>query len=239
MNGIEIAKKLNISTSALRHYEAWGLVPKVERAKNGYRIYTKEHEAYFQCIRALNAGFGMDLAKKVMPLIINQKIHDALWLINKAQVDLYIEKETVQKTVKILDSKDFTEFSDVKKYHDKDYFTIGEVAKEANVSTSSIRHWEKEGLIKPERHKESGFRIYSPIDIRRVFIIRTIQRVVYSLDIVRQVLADIDKNNIIRTKEMAIQSLQYIDDALVQQIQGIASLQNLLEIVSNKEQQEL
>lgn len=118
-------------------------------------------------------------------------------------------------------------------------FTIGEVAKEANVSTSSIRHWEKEGLIKPERHKESGFRIYSPIDIRRVFIIRTIQRVVYSLDIVRQVLADIDKNNIIRTKEMAIQSLQYIDDALVQQIQGIASLQNLLEIVSNKEQQEL
>lgn len=234
MKGIEIAKKLKISTSALRHYEAWGLVPKVERAKNGYRIYTKEHEAYFQCIRALNAGFGMDLVKKVMPFIINKKIHEALWIINKAQVDLYFEKEAVQKTVKILDSKDFTEFADMKKYHAKNYFTIGEVAKEANVSPSSIRHWEKEGLIHPERHKESGFRIYSPMDIRRVFIIRTVQRVVYSLDIVREVLLDIEKNNIVRTKEMAIQSLQYIDYALVEQIRGIASLQNLLEIVSEE-----
>ncbi|TCJ01405.1 MerR family transcriptional regulator [Cytobacillus praedii] len=236
MKGIEIANKLNISTSALRHYESWGLVPKVERAKNGYRIYTKEHEAYFQCIRALNAGFGMDLVKKVMPLIINKKIHDALWLINKAQVDLYTEKETVQKTVKILDSKELTEFYSIRKFHDKNYFTIGEVANEANVSASSIRHWEKEGLIKPERHKESGFRIYSPYDIRRVFIIRTVQRVVYSLDIVREVLADIEKNNIVRMKEMALQSLQYIDYALIEQVRGIASLQNLLEAVSKKEE---
>lgn len=231
MKGIEIARKLNISTSALRHYESWGIIPKVERAKNGYRIYTKEHEAYFQCIRALNAGFGMDLVKKVMPLIINGKIHDALWLINKSQVNLYNEKETVKKTVEILDSKDLTKLGDIKKPRDKDYFTIGEVAKKTNVSASSIRHWEKEGLISPKRHKESGFRIYSPSDIRRVFIIRTVQRAAYSLDIVREVLSDIDKNNIVRTKEMALQSLQYIDNALVEQIRGIASLQNLLEIV--------
>jgi DNA-binding transcriptional MerR regulator len=239
MKGIEIARKLNISTSALRHYESWGLIPKVERAENGYRIYTKEHEAYFQCIRALNAGFGMDLVKKIMPLIINRKIHDALWLINKAQVDLYTEKETVQKTVEILDSKEFNELTDIKKYRGKDCFSIGEVAKEANVSPSSIRHWEKEGLIEPERHNESGFRIYSSSDIRRVFIIRTVQRVVYSLDIVREVLSDIDKNNIVRTKEMALQSLQYIDQALVEQIRGIASLQNLLEVVSKKDEQEI
>lgn len=239
MRGIEIAKKLNISTSALKHYESWGLVPKVERAKNGYRIYTSEHEAYFQCIRALNAGFGMDLVKKVIPLIINGKTHDALWQINKAQVDLYTEKETVQKTVEILDSKDLIELTNIKKYRDKNYFTIGEVAKEANVSASSIRHWEKEGLIKPERHIESGFRIYTPPDIRRVFIIRTVQRVVYSLDIVREVLSDIDKNNIVRTKEMALQSLQYIDNALVGQVRGIASLQNLLDVVSKKEEKEI
>jgi DNA-binding transcriptional MerR regulator len=232
MKGIEIAKKLKISTSALRHYESWGLVPKIERAKNGYRIYTSEHEAYFQCIRALNAGFGMDLVKKVMPLIINGKIHDALWLINKAQVDLYTEKETVQKTVDMLDSKALTELTDITKYRNKNYFTIGEVVKEANVSASSIRHWEKEGLLKPERHKESGFRIYSPSDVRRVLIIRTVQRVVYSLEIVREVLLDIDKNNIVQAKEMALRSLQYIDNALVEQVRGIAFLQNLLDVVS-------
>ncbi|NLL30974.1 MAG: MerR family DNA-binding transcriptional regulator [Clostridiales bacterium] len=113
MRGIDIARKLNISTSALRHYESWGLVPKVERGKNGYRIYTSEHEVYFECIRALNAGFGMDLVKKVMPLIIKGRIHDALWIINKAQVNLYTEKKTVEKTLEMLDSKDLEELNEV------------------------------------------------------------------------------------------------------------------------------
>jgi DNA-binding transcriptional MerR regulator len=232
MKGIEIAKKLNISTSALRHYEAWGLVPFVERAANGYRIYTKEHEAYFQCIRAMYAGFGMNLIREVMPRIIRGEKLDALWLINKAQVNLHAEKETVQRTVDMLDLK---ELNDLPKYRKNNSFTIGEVAEETNVSTSAIRHWEKEGLIKPERHHESGFRIYSPSDIRKVLIIRTVQRVVYSLDTVREVLSELDKHNVAQAKEIALKSLQFLDYALVEQVRGIACLQNLLDVMSNKE----
>lgn len=234
MKGIEIAKKLKISTSALRHYEAWGLIPEVERAANGYRMYTKVHEAYFQCIRAMYSGFGMDLIREVMPRIVEGKILDALWLINKAQVNLHTEKQIVQRTVDMLDLK---ELADLPKHHKKTSFTIGEVAKEANVSASAIRHWEKEGLIKPERQVESGFRIYSPSDIRKVLIIRTVQRVAYSLDIVREVLSGLDKNNIAQAKEMALKSLEYIDNALVEQVKGIAYVNNLLEVVSNQNQQ--
>lgn len=233
MKGIEIARQLGISTSALRHYESWGIIPPVERQANGYRIYTKEHQAYFQTIRALNAGFGMDLVKKVMPLIIQGRIHDALWIINQAQVNLYTEKKTVQKTVEILESKDLTQVIGIKKNLKQINYSIGQVAKETNVSASSIRHWEHEGLIDPERDQESGYRLYSPADIRRVFIIRTVQRMVFSLDVVRQVLANIDENNISETKEMALQSLQYIDNALVEQVRGIASLQHLLDVISH------
>lgn len=129
---------------------AWGLFPKVERAENGYRIYTLEHEAYFQCIRALNYGFEMDLVREVMPLIIDGEKLDALWIINKAQVDHHEEKKTVQRTAELLDLKELT---DIPKYRNIRSFTIGDVAKEASVSTSSIRHWEKEGLINPERHR--------------------------------------------------------------------------------------
>lgn len=229
MKGIDIANKLNISTSALKHYEAWGLIPKVDRASNGYRIYTLEHEAYFQCIRALKSGFGMDLVKEIMPRIVNgEKLH-ALWLINKAQVDLYAEKLTVQRTVEMLD---LTELIELPQYGSKHLFTIGEVAKEANISASAIRHWEKEGLIKSERHKESGFRIYSPSDIRMVLIIRTVQRVVYSLDIVREVLSELDKHNVTQAKEIALKSLLYIDNTLVEQVRGISTLQNLFDILT-------
>lgn len=233
MKGIEIARKLKISTSALRHYEAWGLIPKVERAANGYRNYTKEHEAYFECIRAMYAGFGMNLVREVMPLIINGDILNALWLINKAQVNLHAEREVAQRTVDMLDLKEMT---DLPKYSYKNSFTIGELAKEANVSTSAIRHWEKEGLIRPERDKDSGFRIYSPSDIRKVFIIRTVQRVAYSLDIVREVLSGIDNNSIAQIKQIAHESLHYIDKALLEQVHGIGSLNNLLNVITNKEE---
>lgn len=43
---IDIARKLNISTSTLRHYESWGMLPPVQRSASGYRIYTEEHAAY-------------------------------------------------------------------------------------------------------------------------------------------------------------------------------------------------
>lgn len=231
MKGIEIAKKLNISTSALRHYEAWGLIPKVERAANGYRNYTKVHEAYFQCIRAMNAGFGMDVIREVMPRIGNGNKLDALWLVNKAQAELHAEKETVQRTVELLDLKELTDLPKIRGRHS---FTIGEAAKEAGVSASAIRHWEKEGLIRPGRHQESGFRIYSPADIRRVLIIRTVQRVAYSLDIVRDVLAELDNNNVTQAKEIALKSLQFIDYRLTEQIRGIAYLHHLLEILESE-----
>ncbi|CAI6082641.1 MerR family transcriptional regulator [Cohnella sp. JJ-181] len=232
MKGIEIAKKLNISTSALRHYEAWGLVPEVERAANGYRMYTKEHEAYFQCIRAMYEGFGMELIREVMPRIIRGEALDALWLINKAQVNLHAEKETVQRTVDMLDLR---ELGDLPRRRDKNSYTIGEVAKEANVSASAIRHWEKEGLIGPERQQGSGFRIYSASDIRKVLVIRTVQRAVYSLDTVREVLSELDKHNVAQAKDIALQSLRYIDQALARQVRGIACLQNLLDTISNQE----
>lgn len=49
---IDIAKKLDVGTSAMRHYEEWGIVPPAKRKPSGYRVYTEVHEAYFLCIRA-------------------------------------------------------------------------------------------------------------------------------------------------------------------------------------------
>jgi DNA-binding transcriptional MerR regulator len=77
--------------------------------------------------------------------------------------------------------------------------------------------------------------VYSPSDIRKVLVIRTVQRVAYSLDIVREILVELDKHNIAQAKEMALQALQYIDHRLVEQVRGIASLHNLFEVCSAKE----
>ncbi|QJC50293.1 MerR family transcriptional regulator [Paenibacillus albicereus] len=235
MRGIDIARSLNISTSALRHYESWGLVPRIERSASGYRIYTREHEAYFQCIRALIPGFGMELVRRIMPLVQQGKRLDALWLLNRAQVHLHAEKETVQRTVEMLGLQALHEPS---LRRGKSAYTIGEAAEEAKVSASAIRHWEKEGLIRPERRPDNGYRIYRPSDIRKLLVIRTVQRVVYSLDVVREVLSELDNHDVAQAKEMAMQSLHYLDGALVEQMRGIACLQTLLDSAREEEGQQ-
>lgn len=227
MKGHEIAKKLKVSTSALKHYENWGLIPKVERGENGYRIYANIHESYFKTIRALKAGFGMDLVKKMMPLILKGDYVTALWLINSAQVDLQKEKFAAEKIVQMLDNEEIIRLSHSTQTH---YF-IGEVAKKAKVSTSSLRHWEKEKLISPARDNESGFRIYNTSDLRKILIIRTVQRAVFSLDIVREVFSEIEGNNFHQAKKIAQQSIQYIDNSLMLQVKGIATLNDLLETI--------
>ena len=57
------------------------------------------------------------------------------------------------------------------------------------------------------------------------------------MDIVREVLSELDKNNLAYAKEIALYSLQYIDNVLVEQIRGIAYLHNLFEVLSNKKRQ--
>ncbi len=54
---------------------------------------------------------------------------------------------------------------------EKLYYTIGEVAKMLNVSTSLIRFWEKEfDIIQPKKNKK-GNRLFKPDDVRNLHTI--------------------------------------------------------------------
>ncbi|UJL47110.1 MerR family transcriptional regulator [Virgibacillus sp. NKC19-16] len=230
MNGKDIAKKLNISTTALKHYERWGIIPEVKRASNGYRIYTKEHEVYFQCIRSLKNGFGMSFIKRVMPLFIKNDITSGLWMINHAQSQLQKDKDLVERTIKILNLEDI---ENVKNTKDKKHkFSIGEVAKEAGVATSTIRHWEKEDLINPKRDMNSGFRVYNYLDLRRILVIKIIQNAVYSLEVVKETLSTINITDLKETRTIVEGSFEYLDYILMEQTRGVAYVYKLIAYIS-------
>lgn len=227
---IDIARKLNISTSALRHYESWGIIPTVKRAPNGYRLYTPEHVAYFECIRAMNTGFGMNLIRKIMPLIQEGNFIDVLWHVNEVQVNIYREKNRVEQALQVLEHEEFNRFSG---RHKKEWYTIGEAAKEVGVANSAIRHWEKEGLIEPQRDLENGYRKYSHTDVHKLLIIRTLRSAVYSLDIVREVLEEVDQNNLAHAIKIARDSLIHLDNLISEQLRGLYYLYKLFEEVRN------
>lgn len=71
--------------------------------------------------------------------------------------------------------------------------TIGEVAERANVATSALRFYEREGLISSTR-SEGGQRRYRSDVLRRVAFIRAAQRVGLSLEEIRAALNTLPQN---------------------------------------------
>lgn len=218
-------------TNKTPYPEEWGLIPPPERQPNGYRLYTEEHLAYFECIRAMNAGFGMGLVKRVMPLIQQRNITEALWIVNEAQANMYKEKIKADHTIQALDVEELERFSTL---HKKEWYSIGEVSKKIDVPQTTIRHWEKEGLMVPSRNMENGYRQYSRADLRRLLIIRTLRSALYSLEVVGEVLDEIDQHTISHAKKIASDALQHMDYIIQQQLRAGYYLYKLCEFLQRE-----
>lgn len=232
MRPIDIARKLDVGTSALRHYENWGIVPQPERKPNGYRLYTKEHLAYFQCIRAMYPGFGMAAVRKIMPLIQQERYTEALWEVNKVQAELFVKKQQATEALEILKPEQMDDFLH---HRNKKWYTIGEVEDEINVPATTLRHWEKEKLITPHRDPENGYRLYHREHLRRLLIIRTVQSSVYLLDAVREIMDKIDQHSFTKAREITEDSLAYMNYQIEQQLRGAHYLYRLIAILKKNE----
>jgi MerR family Zn(II)-responsive transcriptional regulator of zntA len=66
--------------------------------------------------------------------------------------------------------------------------TIGAVAQKAQVSTDSLRYYEREGLIRPAAKSAAGYRLYTEEAIRRVAFIKQAQQCGFSLGEIRELL---------------------------------------------------
>lgn len=69
---------------------------------------------------------------------------------------------------------------------------IGEVSERVGMSLRSMRYYEEEGLITPAGRSPGGFRLYSERDVRRLLLIMQMKPLDFTLDEMRQVLADLD-----------------------------------------------
>lgn len=66
--------------------------------------------------------------------------------------------------------------------------TIGKVAERAQVTADSIRFYEREGLLRPVKKSESGYRLYTDEAIRRIGFIKHAQQCGFSLAEIRELL---------------------------------------------------
>jgi MerR family copper efflux transcriptional regulator len=58
---------------------------------------------------------------------------------------------------------------------------IGELAQQGGVTVQTVRFYERQGLLPEPRRKDSGYRIYSEEDVRRLAFIRQAKVLGFSL----------------------------------------------------------
>jgi DNA-binding transcriptional MerR regulator len=223
----EIAEALYVSTSALRHYESWGIVPAPGRTKKGYRLYTEVHFAYFRCIRAMYRSFDMRVISKILLHIHQGEMDAAFWIVNEEQARLHQEKVSAEQTLAMLYNPDLLKMN-VKR---KEKMTIGEVAKLANVSTSAIRHWEKERLIQPKRDPDNGYRIYTQNHLRQIYLICALRNSVHCLDSMREIVQSVELHTVHKAKKVLQDALGSINHRNQSRFHGIHELYNLCKVV--------
>jgi DNA-binding transcriptional MerR regulator len=145
----------------------------------------------------------------------------ALWLVNKEQADLHREKAVADQALLLLQDPELSVIGNKKL---KDRMSIGEAAAFAGVQASAIRHWEKEGLLSPERDPENGYRIFTPMHIRQILLIRTLRRTVYYLESMKELVQAVEQKSIEKVKKVTQKALLSIHERNRQQYYGIHQL---------------
>ncbi len=226
MRPIDVARKLGVSTSALRNYEVFGFVPPVERTVAGYRVYTAEHLAYFTAAREMMPGFSFPSIGTILGEVMAQRIEAALWLATKAQAELHQEREIAERVVARLLRK--TRVSVDK----RQCLTVKDMSRETGIPVTTIRYWEKVGLLHAER-RENNYRLFPASQVQRALVIYALKLAVYAdnqryfIDSIRADLEAFDCNDRGRIERMTSGIARHLDQLNRDRIRGIAALHRL------------
>jgi MerR family transcriptional regulator, mercuric resistance operon regulatory protein len=103
-------------------------------------------------------------------------------------------------------------------------FTIGALAKKAEVNVETIRFYQRRGLLVQPVKPFKGVRHYTENDVQRVRFIKQGQKVGFSLDEVSELLSLEDGQHCREAKEIALRKLVLIRE----RIEGLHTMETAL-----------
>ncbi len=183
----EVAAVFGIHPNTVRLYEEWGLIPKAERRKNGYRVFTDFHIRQIELART---AFQIEvlqngLRKKIIEVVKTSAKSDfekAILLAREYVQQIKTEQAHTKETIRIV----WEILSDTGQ-KSQDSMKRKEVSEYLGVSMDTLRNWEMNGLLKVKRSK-NGYRVYNGDDINKLKIIRSLRCANYSLESILRML---------------------------------------------------
>ncbi|NYI04770.1 MerR family DNA-binding transcriptional regulator [Allostreptomyces psammosilenae] len=187
MRPVDLARPHGLSGQAVRNYEAAGILPAAERTPSGYRRYTARHAAALRTFLALVPAHGHAAARSIMTLLNAGRTDEALTVIDRGHAELLTDRRTLDAIEQAL--TELNRAPDGRPSHR--HTTIGALAHRLGLRPATLRRWERAGLLHPTRDPATGYRTYSPGDVRDAHIVHQLRRSAYLLVQIAPLLAEL------------------------------------------------
>ena len=175
---VDLARAHGLSTQAVRNYEEAGILPPAERTPAGYRVYTPLHAQALRAFTALVKGHGHQTATAIMQAANQDRVDNALTLIDESHEQLLEDRHTLAAVEKALTDLTRSGPPDPPR---SDSISVGPLARRLGLRPATLRKWERAGLIHPHRDPRTGYRVYLAADVRDAHLAHQLRRGGYLL----------------------------------------------------------
>lgn len=194
MRGIELARAAGMSVQQVRNYEQAGLLPAADRTESGHRMFTPTHQQALFAARALVRAYGWEDAVAVMTAVHSGDLPQAFVLIDGGHAGLDRERRQIDQALQafelvVTQPADSEVDSAIARIQGAP-LRVGQLAKLLGVRPSALRFWESAGLLRPDREKITGYRVYDRIAVRDAHLVHLLRAGNFPMGIIRAALEE-------------------------------------------------
>ncbi|MFK0247907.1 MerR family transcriptional regulator [Amycolatopsis azurea] len=186
----EIARRVGCSVQQVRNLERDGVLPAATRTVSGYRNYGEIHLRSALAYRALAAGVGPVEAKKIVRAVHRDPLPEVLALLDAAHAGLDAERADLREAREAVRVISREPIGDVR---GSDAMSVSELASALGVRPSTLRHWDAERLVVPDRDPR-GTRRYTPSQVRDARIVHQLRLAGYRVEPLRALMPELRRS---------------------------------------------
>ncbi|MGW6056688.1 MerR family transcriptional regulator [Streptomyces sp. NPDC055189] len=185
-----MSRESGYSVQQVRDLERLGVLPPAARSGNGYRSYTSAHVHALGAYRGLAGAVGPVAARQLLTQLRTESLEAAASAISAVHVGLARKRDEALRAQQALRAIR-EETSGPGFEQEGDAMTITQLAAALGVRPSTLRFWEQEGLITPERVTSLRARRYGLPAIRSARIVAALRSSGYGIPAVRDIMASL------------------------------------------------
>lgn len=199
----KIARTVGCHPNTVLLYEKWGLIARVPRAANGYRLYTEGHLDQMRLARtALDGSYpGRVIRRKAYRVIALAVAGELEQAVEQAGSYLGLVRKAQRKALKALQVIDCWVNGMAIKANRKTWL-IGETAKTLDLTVDQLRNWERNGLITVPRNPTNRYRRYSQGEIDRLRVIELLLHSGFGMMSIHRLMQCVDNGDFSQLRQV-------------------------------------